>query len=109
MGPSEWIQTERTLPDRRKINLWFQPESNQKTLMFVAYTPTRADFTSLGSFGSVEEVGQSTILPKSEIAAKQGIESEMLNSFSKKRAYYFDYTQQTPVQPKTHFQTTFSL
>ena len=49
--PSEWVKTEQTLPDRRKIMLFFKPESNQKTLMFIAYTPTRDDFTSLGSFG----------------------------------------------------------
>ena len=49
--PSEWVKTEQELPDRRKIVLYFKPESNQKTLMFIAYTPTRADFTSLGSFG----------------------------------------------------------
>ena len=49
--PSEWVKTEQSLPDRRKIVLYFKPESNQKTLMFIAYTPTRDDFTSLGSFG----------------------------------------------------------
>ena len=49
--PSEWVKTEQTLPDRRKIVLYFKPESNQKTLMFIAYTPARDDFTSLGSFG----------------------------------------------------------
>ena len=56
--PSEWVKTEQTLPDRRKIVLYFKPESNQKTLMFIAYTPTRDDFTSLGSFGvSAKHVG----------------------------------------------------
>jgi len=107
--PSEWVKTEQTLPDRRRIVLYFKPESNQKTLMFIAYTPTRDDFTSLGSFGSVDEVGQATILPKAEIAAKQGIESEMLSSEAKKKAYFFDYVQEVPSQPKTHFRTIFSL
>mmetsp|Transcript_14403 Transcript_14403/g.29813 ORF Transcript_14403/g.29813 Transcript_14403/m.29813 type:complete len:223 (+) Transcript_14403:97-765(+) len=107
--PSEWVMTEQTLPDRRKIVLYFKPESNQKTLMFIAYTPARDDFTSLGSFGSVDEVAQATILPKAEIAAKQGIESEMLTAVTKKKAYFFDYVQSTSVQPKTHFRTIFSL
>jgi len=50
--PSEWQKTEQTLPDgRRKIDLYIKPDSNQKTLIFIAYTPVRADFTSLGSFG----------------------------------------------------------
>lgn len=60
-------------------------------------------------FQSVDEVAQATILPKAEIAAKQGIESEMLTAVSKKKAYFFDYVQQTSVQPKTHFRTIFSL
>lgn len=107
--PSEWTKTEQSLPDRRKIVLYFKPDSNQKTLFFVAYTPTRDDFTSLGSFGSVDDVAQATILPKAEIAAKQGIESEMLATESKKQAYFFDYVQSVPSQPTTHFRTIFSL
>lgn len=107
--PSEWVMTEQTLPDRRKIILYFKPESGQKTLMFIAYTPTRDDFTSLGSFGSVDEVAQATILPKAEIAAKQGIKSKMLNAVSSKKSYFFDYVQEIPSQPKTHFRTIFSL
>ena len=52
MIPSSWETTpEQALPDRRKIDLWFAPNSAQKTLLFIAYTPTRGDFTSLGSFG----------------------------------------------------------
>ena len=52
MIPSSWETTpEQALPDRRKINLWFAPNSEQQTLLFIAYTPTRGDFTSLGSFG----------------------------------------------------------
>jgi hypothetical protein len=58
---------------------------------------------------SVDEVGQATILPKAEIAAKQGIESEMLSSEAKKKAYFFDYLQKVPSQPQTHFRTIFSL
>jgi len=54
--PSGWEQSVQALPDRRKIILYIKPDSNQKTLCFIAYTPVRADFTSLGSFGSVDEV-----------------------------------------------------
>jgi hypothetical protein len=57
----------------------------------------------------VDEVAQATILPKAEIATKQGIESEMLSAVAKKRAYFFDYVQDVPSQPKTHFRTIFSL
>ena len=33
----------------------------------------------------------------------------MLTAVAKKKAYFFDYVQETPVQPKTHFLTIFSL
>jgi len=107
--PSEWTMSENTLPDRRKIILYFKPDSNQKILMFIAYTPVRDDFTSLGSFGSVDEVGQSTILPKSEVAGINGVESNMISAVSNKQAYFFDYVQTVPPQPETHFRTIFSL
>jgi hypothetical protein len=54
--PSDWQASVQALPDRRKIALYIKPNSDQKTLVFLAYTPIRADFTSLGSFGSVDEV-----------------------------------------------------
>ncbi|KAG7356413.1 photosystem II oxygen evolving complex protein PsbP [Nitzschia inconspicua] len=107
--PSDWTQSTQTLPDRRKIVLYIKPDSNQKTLIFLAYTPVRDDFTSLSSFGSVDEVAQATILPKGELAGQQGVESEMLSAIAKQQAYFFDYKQTVPTQPETHFRTIFSL
>jgi hypothetical protein len=109
MIPSGWEKSEQTLPGRRKIVLYIKPDSDQKTLVFLAFTPVRADFTSIASFGSAEEVGYTTILPKSDIAVREGVESKMLSAVSKKSAYYFDYYQVVPSQPKTHFRTIFSL
>lgn len=54
--PANWERTVQSLPDRRKLVLYIKPDSDQKTLVFFAYTPLRSDFTSLGSFGSVDEV-----------------------------------------------------
>lgn len=54
--PSGWEKTVQSLPDRRQIILYVKPDSAQKTLIFFAFTPVRDDFTSLGSFGSVDEV-----------------------------------------------------
>jgi hypothetical protein len=107
--PTEWTKSEQTLPDRRRITLYIKPDSNQRTLIFIAYTPVRDDYTSLSSFGSVDEVGQATILPKGELAGVAGIDSSMVSAVSKKNAYYFDYTQKTPDQPQTHFRTIFTL
>jgi hypothetical protein len=71
--PSSFTTTQQKLSGRRK-GVFFTDENskdgsgNIDTLGFIAYTPMRDDFTSLSSFGSVDEVGQSTILPKSELA-----------------------------------------
>lgn len=87
--------------------------------MYTLFELVQVDLKSYGYFSnifffaiflqSVDEVAQATILPKAEIAAKQGIESEMLTAVAKKKAYFFDYVQSTSVQPKTHFRTIFSL
>lgn len=55
--PAGWEQTEQSLPDRRKIVLFIDPsKSEENTLLFVAYTPLRDDFTSISSFGTVDQV-----------------------------------------------------
>ncbi|KAL3941681.1 MAG: hypothetical protein SGBAC_003994 [Bacillariaceae sp.] len=107
--PSSWEKSEQALGDRRKITLYIKPDSDKKTLVSVVYTPVRADFTSLGSFGTADEVGQATILPKGAIAGNEGIDAKLLSAESKKAGYYFDYYQEVPGQPKTHFRTIFSL
>lgn len=109
--PSTWEESKQTLPDRRKINFFVDPSSsdNDKPLIFIAYTTVRDDFTSLGSFGSIDQVGQMTILPKGQIAGVQDTESEMIKSESRKGGYFFDYTVKVDGQPKRHFRTIFSL
>lgn len=109
--PSGWQKSEQSLPDRRKIILFVNDNdasSTNKDLMFIAYTPVRDDFTTLSSFGSVDQVGQMTILPKGQIMGENS-ESKMLNSESKKNSYYFDYVTKTTDQPKRHFKTIFTL
>jgi len=123
--PSSWENTVQKLSGRRKAVFFTDPSSKDAstgaidTLGFVAYTPVRDDFTTLGSFGSVDEVAQSTILPKGELAGLDDA-SKMLSAVSKNNAYYFDYVA-TPVVPtesgkamtKTlkpvHFRTIFTL
>jgi hypothetical protein len=108
MVPSDWDKTIQSLPDGRKIVLYIKPNSEQKTLLFFAYTPVRGDFTSLGSFGSVDEVAQTTILPKSELAGVDGVESKMLSAESKKQSYFFDYMSKVPGQPNVSTAIPFS-
>lgn len=125
--PASWESSEQKLSDRRKAIFFTDPTSKDadtgtiETLGFIAYTPVRDDFTSLGSFGSVDEVAQTTILPKGKMAMMED-DSKMLSAVSKNSAYYFDYVT-TPVVPtapgsggtmtktlkKQHFRTIFTL
>jgi|UniRef100_A0A8J9X9D9 hypothetical protein len=106
--PSQWSRTEQQLSDRRTIVVWTDP-ADARASVFVAYTPVRDDFTSLGSFGSVDQVAAQTILPKAQIAGVD-VEATMLAAVSQKQAYFFDYRQAVPnVQPPTHFRTIFTL
>ena len=101
--PTTWEITEQKLSGRRKALFATDLTSKDadtgtiETFGFVAYTPVRDDFTSLASFGSVDNVAQMTILPKGDLAG-QGDESTMLTAVSKNNAYYFDYIA-TPVVP----------
>ena len=106
--PSSWTASVQQLPDRRAVILWIDPK-DPKSLVFVAFTPIRDDFTSLGSFGSVDTVAAQTILPKGQLAGVD-VEAKMLSAVSAKQSYLFDYLQTVPnVQPTTHFRTIFTL
>jgi hypothetical protein len=108
--PSEWIQSEQTLPDRRKLQMWMDP-NDSTTLLFIAYTPVRDDFTSLSSFGSVDDVAARTVLPKGELMGKES-DAQMLSAVSEnqKALYLFDYTQSVPAAGgKTHFRSLFTM
>lgn len=126
--PSNWESSTQQLSGRRKAVFFTDPSSkdaesgNIETLAFVAYTPLRDDFTSLGSFGSVDQVAQATILPQGDLAGGNSDASRMLSATSKNNAYYFDYvtTPMVPTEPgsggvltKTlkplHFRTIFTL
>ena len=111
--PADWQQSEQTLPDRRKLSMWRDP-TDESTLLFIAYTPVRDDFTSLGSFGSVNEVAAQTIMPKGQImGVEQDDAAQMLSATSEKSAYLFDYLQSLPTPAggttPTHFRTIFAL
>lgn len=107
--PTTWVESVRTLPDRRTIRFWADPTDTQ-TFLFIAYTAIRDDFTSLASFGSVETVADQTILPKGELAGVTDTESKMLAAVSERQAYFFDYQQKVPgAMPMTHFRTIFTM
>jgi hypothetical protein len=106
-APSDWeksFQSQGSMsPDRRKIVLYMKPNSDQKTLLSLGYTPLAPDYASLDSFGSIDQIEQQMILPKGQIGGAKDTESVMLNTESKKSAYFFDYKQKIPGQPEVSF------
>ena len=55
--PAGWEKVVQQLPDRRSITLFIDPTLGEdKPLMFIAKTPIQPDYTSLASFGSVDQV-----------------------------------------------------
>mmetsp|Transcript_10170 Transcript_10170/g.14926 ORF Transcript_10170/g.14926 Transcript_10170/m.14926 type:complete len:237 (-) Transcript_10170:793-1503(-) len=108
--PATWEKSEQKLPDRRSISFYIDPSSagEEKNLFFSALTPIRDDFTSLSSFGSVDQVAQQTILPRGELNM-ESTKSVMLKAESKKNAYIFDYKVTPPNLSETHYRTVFYL
>lgn len=107
--PSGWVKTIQELPNRNPLTLYIDPDSDNKTLMFIALNDVRDDFTSLGSFGSVDQVAQAVILPGGEIKGNTDTTSKMLVAESKNNAYYFDYTTKVADLEEQHYRTIFSL
>jgi len=114
--PQSWIKSEQNLSDldRRKLILYVDPSSststNSKTLCFIAYSSVRDDYTSLGSFGSVDQLAQATVLPKGKVGGNDdGVESQLLSAVAKNNAYYFDYTITPEKLDKIHFRSIFYL
>jgi hypothetical protein len=108
--PERWTFAEQMLSDRRRFLTWVDPD-DATTLVYIAYTPVRDDFTSLGSFGSVDQVAAQTILPKGKLMEENSeVTAKMLSAVSKNQAYVFDYLQEVPpMQPLTHYRTIFTL
>lgn len=108
--PSDWTLSEQRLADRRTLKVWTDP-TDAATAVFVAFTPVRDDFTSLGSFGSVDQVAQQTILPKAQLMDPEStVQAKLISAQSVKQAYVFDYIQSVgSYQPPTHFRTIFAL
>lgn len=112
--PTGWSFTEQQLPDRRTLLLWRDPV-DEATLVFIAYTPVRDDVTSLGSFGSVDQVATQTILPKQGLMGMpEDPALKMFSASARKQAYIFDYRYSVPGPDRTsaiptHFQTIFAL
>lgn len=111
--PSNWSKMNdvTALSDRRSIVVYSNP-NEPSTSILIVYTPIRDDYTSLASFGSVDQVAVQTILPKGNLLNEDNsITAKMLSATSAKQSYIFDYLQQVPEvqQPLTHYRTIFTM
>jgi hypothetical protein len=111
--PTTWNKMNEvtSLGDRRSIVVYTDP-TIPSTSIIIVYTPIRDDYTSLNSFGSVDQVATQTILPKSTLFDEDSnVVAQMLSATSTKQSYIFDYIQQIPQQqqPLTHYRTIFTL
>ncbi|CAN0297219.1 unnamed protein product, partial [Ectocarpus fasciculatus] len=60
--PDGWERSDAEISGRRKIVVYTSPTTPGANA-FVAYTPARGDFTTLGSFGTLDQVSK-TVLPE---------------------------------------------
>ena len=103
--PSDWSllnDGREALSEGRRLVLYSSPQTKE-TNCFLAYTPTRPDYSSLGSFGTLDYVA-STI-----VSNGPGVEGELLASRVDPAGYVYDYTIAVEGQPKRHLKTVFSV
>merc|ERR1740123_763665 len=58
------------------------------------FTSIASDYTSLGSFGTIDYVAANTVIPPGSIAAGDVIEGKLLGQETVKGNYVYDYTNQ---------------
>eukprot|EP00752_Nemacystus_decipiens_P004213 g3850.t1 len=100
--PDGWERNDAEISGRRKLIVYTSPK-NPGTNAFVAYTPARGDFTTLGSFGTLDEVSK-TVLPEAD-----GVSSRMVNSYTSKSSYVYDYIVNQQGRPEKHIKTIWIL
>lgn len=95
--PSGWSAVPQNLPDGRRLVLATDPSDETKnTNVFLSFTPIRPDYSSLGSFGTIDYVG-STLIPQCgvdpcKLKNGDGVEGRMLNTETVRGFYSYDYT-----------------
>jgi len=85
-----FLFSKESLPilDHQELLLWTNP-SDSKTLIFIAYNLVHDDYTSLGSFGTVDQVAAKTIMPKGLLMGlEDNLNASMLSSVSKNKPIF---------------------
>lgn len=111
--PDGWTAVPNQLGDGRRLVLATDP-NDESTNVFIAFTPIRPDYSSLGSFGTIDYVA-STVIPQcganGECRFSNGdaIEGKMISQGLVKGNYFYDYTIEQKGGPKRRLQSLFSI
>ena len=111
--PEGWKALPQELADGRRLVLASDPTDDSNNI-FVAYTPIRPDYSSLGSFGTIDFVA-STVIPQCgpngqcSFANGDLVEGRMLSSETIKGCYVYDYTIEQSRGPKRHLRSLFTI
>jgi hypothetical protein len=112
--PAGWKPTPNQLDDGRRLVLATDP-SDESTNIFIAYTAIRPDYTSLGSFGTIDFVAN-TVLPQCgdisypcSFDKGDKIEAKMLEQSTVNGNYVYDYTIQEKGGPIRHLRSLFTV
>jgi hypothetical protein len=111
--PEGYVMKPQELADGRRLVTATDP-NDDTTNVFIAFTPIRPDYSSLGSFGTIDFVG-STLLPQCgsngacAFASGDDIEGVMLEQASVKGSFVYDYTIQQQGGPMRHLRSLFAI
>ncbi len=112
--PDGFVATPQELADGRRLVTAADPKDDD-TNVFIAFTPIRPDYSSLGSFGTIDFVGN-TLLPQCGdlsygCSFQRGdmIDGKMLAKETFKGNYVYDYTIEQKGGPKRHLRSIFAI
>lgn len=114
-APTGWPVTEQELQGSRYLYIATDPAEPDSANVVLTFQPLGADYTSLGSFGTQQLVGNS-LMPQCADASgggctleTDGIEGKMIGQSVVKGAYAYDYTIEQTGQKPRHLRTLFAV
>jgi len=109
--PTGWEPNESEIQGGRTLIAASDPKDVDFNV-FIAYTPIRGDYSSLGSFGTVDYVA-TTMIPQCNLRSctleSDGIQGKLLESTSLKSSYVYEYTIEQTGSPTRLLRTLVSV
>mmetsp|Transcript_24988 Transcript_24988/g.70385 ORF Transcript_24988/g.70385 Transcript_24988/m.70385 type:complete len:319 (-) Transcript_24988:195-1151(-) len=112
--PAGWKATPNELEGGRRIVIATSP-GDDSTNIFLAFTPIRPDYTSLGSFGNIDFVANSVLPQCGDISYPcsfdkgDKVNAVMLDKSTVGGNYVYDYTIQERGGPLRHLRSLFTV